>query len=123
MRATNPHDLSGRAAEAGFFGAMALLPSVLTLVAVLRAERPAFGTDAARQASADLAGLLRVVLTARSTAAVDSADALLRTSSRGLLGVGTLVAVLALGRSGLTVISGVPARRAGREWVRAVLLE
>lgn len=128
LRAANGHDLTGRAAETAFFAALALLPAVLTLVAVLRAERPAFGGDAAPRVSADLARLLRVVLTTRGDVAADSADSLLRTPSRGLLGVGTLVAVLVLARGmrsvqrGLTVISGVPARNARREWARAILL-
>ncbi len=128
LRAATSHDVTGRAAEAAFFAALALLPALLTMVAVLRAERPAFGGDAAPRVSADLARLLRVVLTARGGVAADSADALLRTPSRGLLGVGTLVAVLVLARGmrsiqrGLTAISGVPARNARREWARAVLL-
>lgn len=128
LRAANGHDLTGRAAEAAFFAVLALLPAVLTLVAVLRAERPAFGGDAAPRVSADLARLLHVVLTARGDVAANSADALLRTPSRGLLGVGTVVAVLVLARGmrsiqrGLTVISGAPARNARREWVRAMLL-
>ncbi len=128
LRAATSHDVTGRAAEAAFFASLALLPAVLTIVAVLRAERPAFGGDAAPRVSADLARLLRVVLTARGGVAADSADALLRTPSRGLLGVGTLVAVVVLARGmrsiqrGLTAISGIPARNAQREWVRAVLL-
>lgn len=128
LRAANGHDLTGRAAEAAFFAALALLPAVLTLVAVLHAERPAFGGDAAPRVSADLARLLRVVLTTRGGVAADSADSLLRTPSRGLLGVGTLVAVLVLARGmrsiqrGLAVISAVPARNARREWARAILL-
>ena len=53
--------ITGRAAEAAFFAALALLPTVLTVVAVLRFERPAFGGDAAAKVSAGLAWLLRVV--------------------------------------------------------------
>ncbi len=90
LRAANSYDLTGRAAEAAFFAALALLPAVLTLVAVLRAERPAFGGDAAPRVSADLARLLRVVLTTRGGVAADSADSPLRTPSRGLLGWGSL---------------------------------
>ncbi|MEO9237359.1 MAG: YhjD/YihY/BrkB family envelope integrity protein, partial [Jatrophihabitantaceae bacterium] len=128
LRAAKDHDLTGRAAEAAFFAALALLPSVLTLVAVLRAERPAFAGDAAPRVSADLARLLRVVLTTRGGVAADSADSLLSTPSRGLLGIGTVVAVLVLARGmrsiqrSLTIISGVPARNPRREWIRAVVL-
>lgn len=45
------HDISGPAPEAAFFAALALLPAVLTLVAVLRVEQPAFGSDAAPRAT------------------------------------------------------------------------
>lgn len=114
LRAANGHDLAGRAAEAAFFAALGLLPAVLTLVAVLRAGRPAFGSAAAPRVSGDLARLLRVVLATRGGVAADSADSLLRTTSRGRLGVGTLVAVLVLargirsGQRGLTVIPVSP---------------
>ena len=122
------HDLSGRSAEAAFFAALALLPAVLTLVAVLRVERPAFAGDAAPRVSADLARLLRIVLTDRGGVAAQSADSLLRTPGRSLLGVGTMVAVFVLARCmrsvqrGLAAIAGAPARSVRREWVRAVLL-
>lgn len=128
LRAASGHDLTGRAAEAAFFAALALLPAMLMLVGVLRAERPAFGGDAAPRVSADLARLLRVVLTTRGGMAADSADSLLRTPSSSLVGLGTLVAVVVLARGmrsvqrSLSVISGVPARSAPREWVRAGLL-
>lgn len=127
-RAAGRHDIAGRAAEAAFFAALALLPAVLTLVAVLRVERPAFGGDAAPRVSADLARLLRVVLTSRGGVAADSADSLLRTPSRGLLGVGTLVALFVLARCmrslqrGLAVVAGGPVRSPGQEWLRALLL-
>ena len=122
------HDVSGRAAEAAFFAALALLPAVLTLVAVLRAERPIFGDDAASRATADLARLLHIVLTTRGSVAADSADSLLRTPTRGLLGIGTLVAVFVLARCmrsvqrGLAAIACAPPHSLRREWLRAVLL-
>ena len=107
---------------------MALFPTVLTLVAVLRTVRPALGGDAAPRVSADLARLLRVVLTAHGNIAADSADRLLRNPSSGLLGLGTAVSILVLARGlravqrGLTVIAGGAGRTARREWARAVLL-
>lgn len=122
------HGVTGRAAEAAFFASLALLPTVLTVVAVLRFERPAFGGDAARQVSADLARLLRIVLTTHGDAAADSADSLLRTSSGSVLGFGTIVAVFVLARCmrsvqrALAVIAGAPARPGRQEWWRAVLL-
>ena len=61
-------------------------------------------------------------------ALAESADSLLRTPGRGLLGVGTLAAVFVLARCmrsvqrGLAAIADAPARSVRREWVRAVLL-
>ena len=128
LSSAGKHGITGRAAEAAFFAALALLPAVLTLVAVLRFGRPAFGGDAARRVSADLARLLRVVLTDRGGAAADSADSLLRTTGGSLLGIGTLVAIFVLSRCvrsvqrALAVIAGAPARSPSQEWWRAVLL-
>lgn len=120
--------VTGRAAEAAFFAALALVPAVLTLVAVLRVERPIFGGDAARLVSADLARLLRIVLTTSGTVAADSADSLLQTTASSLLGIGTVAALFLLARClrsvqrALATIAGAPARSARHEWTRAVLV-
>lgn len=122
------HQLTGRAAEAAFFAALALLPAILTLVAVLRVERPIFGGNAAQLVSADLAKLLRIVLTVRGSVAADSADSLLTAGNGGVLGLGTVAAVFLLARCmrslqrALAVVAGVPTRKPGREWGRAVAL-
>lgn len=126
--AAGRHQLTGRAAEAAFFAALALLPAILTLIAVLRVERPVFGGNAAQLVSADLAKLLRVVLTARGSVAADSADSLLKGANGSLLGLGTVAAVFLLARCmrslqrALAVIAGVPIRKPHREWGRAVAL-
>lgn len=128
LAAAGRHNVTGRAAEAAFFAGLALFPSVLTLVAVLRVARPAFGGDAAQLVSADLARLLRIVLTTRGTVAADSADSLIQTTNRSLLGIGTVAALFLLARCmrsvqrALAVIAGVPARSARHEWAGAVLL-
>ncbi|GAA2013585.1 membrane protein [Nakamurella flavida] len=98
------------------------------MIAVLRIERPLFGGDAAELVSADLARLLRVVLTSRGSVAADSADSLLQTTDRSLLGIGTLAAVFLLTRCmrslqrALAAIAGVAPRSPRREWVRAAVL-
>lgn len=128
ITAAGRHQLTGRAAEAAFFAALALLPALLTLVAVLRVERPIFGGNAAQLVSADLAKLLRIVLTVHGSVAADSADSLLKVGNGSLLGLGTVAAVFLLARCmrslqrALAVIAGVPTRKPRREWGRAVAL-
>lgn len=122
------HGVPGLAAEGAFFLALALFPTVLTLVGLLRALRPALGGDAAALVTQALTRLLRVVLTARGSAAADAADQLLTAPSRGLLGLGTLVSLLVFARAlrsllrGLWLVAGMPPRRSAREWRTALLL-
>lgn len=122
------HSITSFAAEAAFFGSLALFPSVLVVVGVLRASRPAFGADAAAVGTADLGRLLRVVMTSHGRAAADAAQGLLETPSRRLLGVGTVAAFVVLARAmrsvnrGLHVIAGRERSPALKEWRDAALL-
>ena len=68
-------------------------------MALLRAAQPALGVRADAAAVAGMTELLRVVLTARGSAAADAAQALLGTSSNGLLPVGTVAALVVLIRA------------------------
>ncbi len=78
LREANRHDVTGRAAEAAFFAALRWSrPYSRSLRYCARASGVRWGCSTAR--SADLARLLRVVLTARGGVASDSANALLRT--------------------------------------------
>lgn len=128
VRSARRHGVTGLAAECAFFIALALFPTVLTLVALVHALRPALGRDAAPDVSAGLARLLRVVLSAHGTAAADAADGLLTGPSGGLLGAGTVLALLVLTRGvrsllrGLAVIAERPPPGARSGWRTAFLL-
>jgi membrane protein len=118
------HRVTALAAESAFYVALAVFPTLLTVVAVVRAAGPALGPGADRAAVAGLTGVLRLVLTARGSAAAEAAETLLGTSSAGVLTLGTVVALLLLVRALRSILRSlaVVADRPPRSWRAAALL-
>jgi membrane protein len=118
------HRLPALAAESAFFVALAVFPTLLTVVALLRAAGPVLGDRADAAAVSGMTRLLRVVLTTRGSAAADAAQTLLDSSSSGLLTAGTIAALALLVRALRSVLHalGVIAGRRPRSWYVALLL-
>lgn len=118
------HRVPALAAESAFFVALAVFPTLLTVVALLRAAAPALGPGADRGAVTGMTGVLRLVLTARGGTAAEAAETLLGTSSNGVLTVGTLAALVLLVRALRSILHAlaVVADRPPRSWRTAALL-
>lgn len=124
-RRLGAHRVPAMAGESAFFVALAVFPTLLTVVAVVRAAGPFLGVGADAEAARGMTALLRVVLSTRGGGAADAARTLLEDSSDGLLTVGTAAALVLMMRAlrsvlyGLGVVGGRDRRRA---WPAALTL-
>ncbi|MDN5918109.1 MAG: YihY/virulence factor BrkB family protein [Pseudonocardia sp.] len=125
LRSAAAHRLPALAGESAFFAALAVVPVLLTVVAVLSAAGSVLGPRADAAAAQGLTSLLRQVLTARGSTAAEAAGELLAGGSGGLLTGGSAVALLLTVRALRSVLHGlgVVAGRSGRpHWYSALLL-